>query len=478
MERQPYVRYKITAEVTEKGTAYSFKQAIMTYLSNHKLLGRVNEFNATSGGFEGILELFPGGSMDLNMTALIDHVQTSGRLPTNKKHKPKNIIISPIPIDSIESIESQPDYNPNKLNNLEETLSRHYDEKRNLEKELGKRIEDAEIAREESTIARMLNEDLEKRVDELSRSANSGLSSVIANNPTIESTKEVLDRNTYVYREAQTKIIDGLFKNIAGEIEHRRFYGSEESVKNAKNVIEDRDNYLKSSGVNSLSHLPQAAKEITQKIWNEAEEIVKKYDKEIENIHLLKLPIYVAENGTNMRFSVPLLQSGRGEVTLVLEDTLNSFRKRVSEDNLRNSTEQTDYMFSMGLQIQTGRSDIIKDSLNRRLDEALSGAKIAPVFVYTEFVPGMSENKTRIEEVQRQIDENSTFEIAGNKVAQRIRDLGFENVDDFATKNGLSKWTLNRLIDGKFTRGPNARTIGPFSKALDWTEEEYRKLFE
>ncbi len=475
MERQPYVRYKITADVTEKGTAYSFKQAIMTYLSNHKLEGRVNEFNATSGGFEGILELFPGGSMDLNMTALIDHVQTSGRLPTNRKHKPKNVIISPIPIGSVESPQI---YNPDNVNNFEETLNRHYTEKRNLEKELENKTKDAEIAREESTIAKMLYVDLEERVNSLTISAHSGLSSVIVNNPTVESTKEVLDKNTTVYREAQTKVITGLFRSVADEIDNRRLYGSEEIIKNAKTIIEDRDNYLKSSGVDSLNHLPQAAKEIAEKIWSAAEEIVKKHDEEIEKIHPLKLPIYIAEQGTNMRFSVPLLQSGRGEVTRALGDALNLFRKKISENNMRNSIEQTDYMFNIGLQAQNGKNDTVRDSLYQGLNEIIGSAKITPVFVYTEFVPGMSESKTIIEEVQKQTEENSIFEIAGNKIAQRIWDLGFENIDDFATKNGLGKWTLTRLIEGKFTRGPNARTIGPFSKALNWTEEEYRNLFE
>ncbi len=474
MERRPYVRYKITADVTEKGTAYSFKQSIMTYLSNHKLEGRVNEFNATSDRFEGVLELFSGGSMDVNMTALMKHIQTSGRLPANKKSKPENIEITPIPIDSIEY--QQPIQNNS--GNLEETLNRHYSEKRTLEKKLEETEKDAEIAREESEIARMLNEDLEKKVSELTMSAYSGLNSIIDNNPTIESTKEVLDKNTTVYREAQTKVIDGLFRNVADEIDKRRFYGSEESVKSAKTIIDNRDSYLKSSGTDSLSHLPQAAKEITERIWGEAENVVKKYNEEIEKIHPLKLPVYVAENGINMHFSLPLLQNGRGEVTRVLGEALDSFRKRVSGDNLRNSTEQTDYMFSMGLQIQNGRNDIIKDSLNLGLSDALSGAKITPVFVYTEFVPGMPENKIRIDETQKQTAENSTFEIAGNKVAQRIKDLGFENVEDFATEKGLGKWTLTRLIEGKFTRGPNARTIGPFSKALGWTEEEYRSLFE
>ncbi len=474
MEKQPYVRYKITADVTEKGTAYSFKQAIMTYLSNHKLEGRVNEFNATSDKFEGVLELFPGGSMDLNMTALMKHIQTSGRLPTNKKCKPENIKITPIPMDSTE----YQSIIQNKPNNLEETLNRHYDEKRVLEKELEKRTKDAENAREESAIARELYEGLEKKVIEMELSARSGLISVIEGDPTIESAKEVLDKNTELYHKAQTETISCLFRNIADEIEKRKFYGNEESIKNAKTIIGDRDNYLKSSGADSLSHLPQVAKEMTEKIWRDAEEIVKDYNKEIDCIQSLKLPVYVAENGMNIYFSVPLLQSGRGEVTRAVGEALDSFRKIVSRDNMRSSTEQTDYMFSIGLQIQNGRIDIIKDSLNMRLNDALSGAKINPIFVYTGFVPGMPENKIRIDEVQKQTIVNSGFEVAGKKVLQRIKELGFENIGDFAAEKGLSKWNLTRLIEGKFTRGPNARTIGPFSKALNWTEEEYRSLFE
>ncbi len=473
MERQPYVRYMITADVTEKGTAYALKQAIMTYLVNHGLEGHISAFNPTSDRFEGVLELFPGGSMDLNMTALMKHIQTSGRLPTNRKAKPENINITPIPLDST----NYQSIIQNKPNNLEATLNGIYEENRVLKEELANSTKDAVNAREESAIARELYEGLEKKVSEMRISARSGLIYVIEGDPTTESAKKVLDKNTELYHKAQTKVIDELFRNVAAEVDKRRFYGAEESIKNANAIINDRDNYLKSFGSDSLSHLPQAAKEITEKIWSDAETIVKGHNAEIESVQTLKLPVYVAENGMNMYFSVPLLQGGKGEVTRAVGETLALFRKKVRGDNIRSSTEQTDYMFSMDLKIRNGRQDI-RDSLNMDLNDALSGAKITPVFIDTEFVPGMYWNKTQTEESQKQTTANSIFEVAGKKVLQRINELGFKNVGEFIAKNGLGEEAVMRLIEGKFTRGPNARTIGPYSKALNWTKEEFRNLFD
>ena len=82
MQQKPYVRYKMEADITDKGIGYVIKKAVGAYLAHHKLQGRVN-ISATSDHFEGILELFPSETMDINMTALLEHIMNSGRLPTS-----------------------------------------------------------------------------------------------------------------------------------------------------------------------------------------------------------------------------------------------------------------------------------------------------------------------------------------------------------------------------------------------------------
>lgn len=84
-EKKPYVRYHITADIEEKGIGYALKQAVQNYLQHHQLEGRIVKFNSTSSVFEGTLELYPGSRLDINMTALMEHIAKSGRASRTRK---------------------------------------------------------------------------------------------------------------------------------------------------------------------------------------------------------------------------------------------------------------------------------------------------------------------------------------------------------------------------------------------------------
>ena len=97
MGRQPYVRYSIEADVNDKGIGFSIKRAIQAFLKSHSMEGLVTDFNPSSDHLEAVLEVYDNGNPDLNMSALIEHVHKSGRMPSNRKVVP-TVKIKPIPL--------------------------------------------------------------------------------------------------------------------------------------------------------------------------------------------------------------------------------------------------------------------------------------------------------------------------------------------------------------------------------------------
>ncbi len=91
----PYVAYRISGEVNEKGIGYSVKKAIHPFLEHHGFEGRVHLLDPTSGHFEVILELYDNGKYDFNVKALYEHLNVSGQI--SDKARP-NILIVPIPL--------------------------------------------------------------------------------------------------------------------------------------------------------------------------------------------------------------------------------------------------------------------------------------------------------------------------------------------------------------------------------------------
>jgi hypothetical protein len=112
MSNRPYVRYSVSADVTDKGIGYEIKKAVDTFLKSHGYQGHVVVKKATSDRFEGVIELFysKGGKPDFNVIALTEHVFNSGRLPSTEAYRPDRIDIVPLPCDlQLSIVEESPD---------------------------------------------------------------------------------------------------------------------------------------------------------------------------------------------------------------------------------------------------------------------------------------------------------------------------------------------------------------------------------
>ena len=105
---RPYVRYRVFADVDDRGIGFSIQQALRTFLDNHGYQTTISVTGRSSDRFEAVINIFDNGHYDFNATALLEHVRNSGRMPTSRTHQP-TINITPLPCDfnEIEQIPEQ-----------------------------------------------------------------------------------------------------------------------------------------------------------------------------------------------------------------------------------------------------------------------------------------------------------------------------------------------------------------------------------
>lgn len=106
IENKPYMRYRITSTLPERGAGFSIKRAVNAYLTAQGFSGRVTDFVASNDNFEAIVEIFDNGNYRFDPTVLRDHILKSGRLPTDRNIRPgeKDIEIRSLPCDAVISV--------------------------------------------------------------------------------------------------------------------------------------------------------------------------------------------------------------------------------------------------------------------------------------------------------------------------------------------------------------------------------------
>jgi hypothetical protein len=97
-EMKPYVRYRLEAEVGDKGLGFSIRRALKAYLDSNGYAATVIAEHTSSDRFVATINFLDNGKYDFNMSALREHLRNSGRMPTNANAQPK-ISISPMPIE-------------------------------------------------------------------------------------------------------------------------------------------------------------------------------------------------------------------------------------------------------------------------------------------------------------------------------------------------------------------------------------------
>ena len=79
----PYVVYDLVSDdLPGNGMGYAFKEAIQAFVTHHKLEARVTLPEITTDHCRVRLAIFDNGNSDLNMRALREHVENSGRMPS------------------------------------------------------------------------------------------------------------------------------------------------------------------------------------------------------------------------------------------------------------------------------------------------------------------------------------------------------------------------------------------------------------
>ncbi|MBI4016203.1 MAG: hypothetical protein HY363_00745 [Candidatus Aenigmarchaeota archaeon] len=94
--KTPYVMYRLDCtSLRDKGVGYCVKNAVQAYFSHHGHEATVTKLQANGNNFSMIIKLFDNGVLDCNITALLEHIKNSGRLPTNVNYHPV-VSITPI----------------------------------------------------------------------------------------------------------------------------------------------------------------------------------------------------------------------------------------------------------------------------------------------------------------------------------------------------------------------------------------------
>lgn len=91
-----FIRYEISADICNKGVGFNIKDAVGTFMSTHGHAYRMTEFKSVSDSMTAVIEFVDNGKYDFNMTALLEHIYKSGRLPTRANKQPK-IHLRPLP---------------------------------------------------------------------------------------------------------------------------------------------------------------------------------------------------------------------------------------------------------------------------------------------------------------------------------------------------------------------------------------------
>lgn len=375
-------------------------------------------------------------------------------LPGQESKRPKNVRITPL---LIETAKSDGKNGRDEIQALERELQQFKVSGNDLEGKL-------------KTAEELLDDVDKENVALKQRSLKYVISEKEAGIDTLE---RRLDENRSLYCKVQEELIGSLFKIVAGKIDERHFYGTEESISGARSTIKEKETYLKTYGMEALRHLPLAAREITAKSWDDAEKTIKQYEEEINKIEEIDLPIHFAEQSNKVYIALPLKQSGTGKVTQALERELNEFRRRISSSNVKSTVEQTEYRTSITLELEGATSKAISADLHDALNNLLRDAKISPSFIYTEFMPGVGIEKN-VGKAGRIKDEQKDNDSLANFISVKMRERGYSDAVTLAQQAGVLPITVRRIMNGDYTRCPNQTTIIKLASALGITEEEFR----
>ena len=282
-----------------------------------------------------------------------------------------------------------------------------------------------------------------------------------------------LDRET---REKKEKIISQQFYMVAEEIGKRAVYEETEEIKNARETLKQRDEYLK-TGRESFKLLPKAAREMTEKEWKMAEEIAGRYDIAKGNLEQLQFPVRIAKYEGKTMIILPVTSDPKEGLAKTLYDKL--------------TTEYAVTMQAMGCDISIDEKQpfaalIIDNKANLKIEgiteknlfDALTGialqANLRVYSIKTDYFAGvfLKETKETAAEMEKS-EENPINQI----ISSAIRERYAGNKEKFCKNAEISQGTLDNILSGRVS-SPQKRTLMKLAEKLGIDESRLRALFQ
>ncbi len=291
--------------------------------------------------------------------------------------------------------------------------------------------------------------------------------------------EDILRQNERDFVLSQEDLMINVFNQISKELETRETYDNVEGLKKARDTIKRKDGYIKKYGENSLRNLPESARELAEKEWAKAEEIIEQYERYRENA--LPLPIRIADTGEGLVITLPIDPGSTNEVPKSLYDALIRFGEEISDkiSNLKIQVAKDEPFVTMKF---GGEIDIpyMKEKLIKNFENVAERSNVKIKILETPYMAGYSLDRgvwhyikeTPSADVDKMTEEATLAEF----IKKRITELGYPSQKQFAEKNNIPKGTLYPITTGR--ANPGKANKEKLAKALEVPLSEIEKYLK
>ena len=301
---------------------------------------------------------------------------------------------------------------------------------------------------------------------------------------------EVLAQNTQQYLEKQEAAVVAVLCDIALALEQRVVVGNDTlDIVEARKLIQNRDEYLKTAGTGSLNLLLEKNKADIQRGWNVAARKVEAY--KAKNAEPLKLVVWLAKSNDDAVVALPCVPNSQAPVPKafygMLEELAAAHTAQLPGEKGEIGDKYKVHIVTLKL---TGVSDYerFKQDVIQRIQPLAEKINAGISYLSTDYFPDISGY-----EISSKVPTQAAQTGAGDKkegnspnqhfmkaVKNRIAELGYEGLSDFCKNNhtcGDLKVTPQFFYNHSHEWTPTTTTMKKLANVLQLTVEDVRAMF-
>lgn len=485
-----------------KGSTHSIKNRLKSYLE------RANMGNCAQLKVEGNRVFVYGDPAIDVLRSFEEQTNSKGKLKVKFISHTLKGIEDPSSLDELEQLRE-------KYGDLQENYE-HLEQKHATSKETAKNLRSS-IKTAESRLEKVEKEREEVEINYLETLVEiDSLKGQLVQKP-VEAVEpgnleKTLQDSENAYFSRQEDLIAITFNQILNEIEDRTLYEETKELQRAEKTIEERDLYIKEYGKKALEHLPEEAKKLTKEEWENAEKVVAKYKEHTKKVKPLELPVRIAETDERAVVVIPVNPASKNKVSKKLYEALltygaemqsefdldvshieGSFATLKLEGNIDYESIEERLMkefgeisevtgininpFRTNYFLEVAKEETPEEEEARLLEDLyirqkLSGPKIAESLGVSDQTIYNKLDKYGIPK-RKYGRKSAESESLGDLMKSRIKELGYENQQSFATENDFDPSLISRYISGEHK--PKPKNQKRLAKALNVSLSEIKK---